>query len=361
MKFFRSRKEIIGFDDRWLILFGIPLVSLLVNTLLFGHLLKERAYDLFGGCFPISVYFTSIYWVVFRELYYYMVRKYPVNKDFRKRQAITIALVFVGYYVIDFLGGLFLYVVLNFSLDDGLEPNPVLKFITSTLFSLLIMTIYESFYLSMQLGKSLVEKEKLFKENISSQLAGLRSQINPHFLFNSLNTLSSLIHEDPARADQFVTKLSKVYRHVLENNDETLVTLEEELNYLRAYIHLLKERFGDNLVYEEKIDSSQLSKYIVPLSLQITFENCVKHNISTKEKPLRVTLSIHENMSYICISNNIQELVNKDESTSVGLDNIRRRYAYFTDLPIEVLNDGINFKVCMPLLNDNTVTKYISN
>ncbi|MBK9734754.1 MAG: histidine kinase [Saprospiraceae bacterium] len=152
-----------------------------------------------------------------------------------------------------------------------------------------------------------------------------------------------------------------MYRHVLENNDETLVTLEEELNHLRAYIHLLKERFGDNLVYEENIDSSKLSKYIVPLSLQITFENCVKHNISTKEKPLRVTLSIHENMSYICISNNIQELVNKDESTSVGLDNIRRRYAYFTDLPIEVLNDGINFKVRMPVLNDNKVTKSSSN
>jgi sensor histidine kinase YesM len=359
LEFFRSRKKIIGFDDRWLILFGIPMVSLLVNTLLFGHLLKERAYDLFSGCFPISVYFTSIYWVVFRELYYYMVKKYPLNEDLRKRQAMTIALVFGGYYVIDFFGGLFLYLVLDFSLDDGLIPNPVLKFITSTLFSFLIMTIYESFYLSMQLNKSQIEKEKLFKENISSQLSGLRSQINPHFLFNSLNTLSSLIHEDPARADQFVTKLSKVYRHVLENNDETIVTLKEELTYLRAYIHLLKERFGDNLVYEENIDSSQLNKYIVPLSLQITFENCVKHNISTKENPLRVALSIHENRSYICIANNIQELVNKDESTSVGLDNIRRRYAYFSDLPIEVINDGITFKVCMPLLDENKLTKSI--
>lgn len=337
--------------------FGIPLVSLLVNTLLFGHLLKDNHYQLFSGCFPVSIYFTSLYWFVFRELYYYMVKTYPNNRDLRKRQFITVSLVFIGYYVIDFIGGFLLRFVIGFDLPPELEPHRLLKFITSTIFSLLIMTIYESFYLSMQLAKSVVEKEKLVKENVNSQLSSLRSQINPHFLFNSLNTLSSLIHEDATRAEQFVTKLSKVYRHVLENNEETLVTLSEELKYLHAYVHLLKERFGDNLTYHEMIDPAFLQKQIVPLSLQIAFENCVKHNIATKENPLSVHINIGEDLSYICISNNIQEMLHKEASTTVGLENIRRRYAYFTTRPIEVLNNGKEFKVCMPLIDVNHIPK----
>ncbi len=350
---FASRKEIIGFDDRWILLLGVPLTSLLINTLLFGHLLKDGQFVVFSEYFPVSVYFTTIFWLVFREAYYYLVRKYPGFEDIRKRQMISIICIFVGYFIIDFLGIFILGFVFQFKLEDDLTPNPAIKIITSIVFTFLIFVVYESFFLATLLGKSMVEKQKLMAENIQTKLSSLQSQINPHFLFNSLNTLSSLIQEDPNRADKFVTKLSKVYRHILEQKEAGLVTIDSELAYLRAYIHLLKERFGDTLVYEEEIDPSLMNKYVLPFSLQITFENCVKHNATTKEKPLHVKLYSDSSTHYLCIENNISPIVDKDESTSVGLENIRNRYAYFTDAAVIICNDGNIFRVCLPVLDHN--------
>jgi two-component system LytT family sensor kinase len=354
---FRSRKEIIGFDDRWILLLGVPVTSLLVNTLLFGHLLKDAQFAVFGTCFPVSIYFTSLYWLIFRELYYYLVKKYPGYEDLRKRQLIAVISIFIGYFIIDFIGYQILINIIKFRMDEELMPNPALKIITSIVFTFLILVVYESFFLAKLLGKSISEKEKLITENIQSKLSGLQSQINPHFLFNSLNTLSTLILEDPIRADKFVTKLSKVYRHILEQKEAGLVTIESELHYLRAYIHLLKERFGDNLVYTETIDSAILNKYILPFSLQITFENCVKHNAATKEQPLHVKLYSEPSGDYLCIENNIIPLTDKDESTSVGLANIKNRYAFFTEDAVKVCNDGSMFQVCLPILSDKHLHK----
>jgi len=350
---FKSKKHLLGFDDRWMILLGIPFISLLVNTLLFGHLVQQKAYGIFTSCFPISMYFTTIYWFTFRELYFYIVKKYPLNSDFKKRQSITLLSVIIGYFVIDFFGGYFWFAILDLTPDNHVAPNGILKLITSILFSILIVTMYESFYLSSQLNKSVIEKERLYKENISSQLSALRNNINPHFLFNSLNTLSSLIHEDQKRADNFVTKLSKVYRHMLDNTSETLVSLQDELTYLHAYIHLLKERFGDNLIYIEDIDAILLKKNIMPLSLQITFENCVKHNVATAEKPLTVTIKSSHEGPYLYVTNNVQLMPVDDNTTSVGLKNIIKRYSYFTNMDIKIRKDDHVFEVGLPLLDEN--------
>lgn len=347
---FASRKKIIGFDDRWILLLGVPITSLLVNTLLFGHLLKDGDFIVYSECFPISVYFTTLYWLIFRELYYYLVKRFPRYEDIRKRQLIAVGSIFIGYFLIDFLGLLLLQVVFRFRMEDELIPNPALKIITSIIFTFLILVVYESFFLAKLLGQSIAEKEKLITENIQSKLSGLQSQINPHFLFNSLNTLSSLIQEDPQRADNFVTKLSKVYRHILEYNEAGTVTIESELNYLRAYIHLLKERFGDHLQYHEAIDATTLQNHIIPFSLQITFENCVKHNAVTKENPLIVNIYTEPSARYLCIKNNLSPVHDKDDSTSVGLKNIQSRYAYFTDEPVKITNDGANFCVCLPVI-----------
>lgn len=349
----KSRKDIIGFDDRWILLFGVPVTALLINTLLFGHLLKDGQFVVFSECFPVSVYFTTIFWLVFRGAYYLLVRKYPGFEDIRKRQMISVICIFIGYFIIDFVGMLILSFVFQYKLEDELTPNPAIKIITSIVFTFLIFVVYESFFLAQLLGKSMVEKQKLVAENIQTKLSSLQSQINPHFLFNSLNTLSSLIQEDPNRADKFVTKLSKVYRHILEQKEGGLVTIESELAYLRAYIHLLKERFGDTLVYEEQIDPGLIHKYILPFSLQITFENCVKHNMTTKENPLHVKLYSDPSTHYLCIENNISPIVDKDESTSVGLENIRNRYAFFTDAEVILCNDGSIFQVCLPVLDYN--------
>jgi sensor histidine kinase YesM len=349
---FSSRKDTLGFDDRIFLLIGTPVMALLVNTLLFGHLLKDGQYMIFGSCYPISIYFTLLYWLTFREFFYFLIKKYPDFADIRKRQSILILGVFVGYFAIDFLGGLVLDYIFKYSIEDSLIPNPIIKIITSVLFNFLGMVVYESFFLAKLLANSIAEKEKLITQNIQSKLSSLQSQVNPHFLFNSLNTLSSLIHEDANRAEKFVTKLSHVYRHVLEHNENDLVTVRSELHYLRSYVHLLKERFEENLHFFENIDESTLDKYVIPLALQITFENCVKHNIVTKEQPLKVSISNDPHQNYICIENNINLIKDKDESTSVGLDNIKHRYAYFTNQEVKVTQDTATFKVCLPLLSD---------
>jgi two-component system, LytTR family, sensor kinase len=352
MKIFASREKELGFDDRLMVLIGIPIVSVLVDALLFGSPIVTIANGVFWKCIPIALLFTSVLWISFREVMCFFVTKYPNDKDIRMRQILSVITLIIGFFIIDFLMNV---IVLQncFSESDGIpEPDFSIKIIVSLIFSFLIYAIYEGIYLTKNISRKMMEREELIKENVKSQLAGLRAQINPHFLFNSLNTLSSLVHEDVSRADQFISKLSKVYRYMLDQNEEQLVLLSEEMKYLDAYRHLLKERFADNLIFIDKTNGQGLDKYIVPLSLQIIIENCVKHNIATQQKPLTIEISIDQKNEYISISNNLQFMNAHGESNGVGLENIKKRYACFTETEIEVKNDGKVFRVSIPLLLD---------
>ncbi len=338
--------------------FGIPFVAILVNTLLFGHLLQDNDTSQFSACIVIALIYTSIYWFFFRLIFMYVGKKYAGVNQNKKRQVITSIYVILGY--------LFLQFVLDAILHENIhklvivqEPNSALKVITSLVFTVLILAVYEGIYLSNQIRQSEVEKSQILRESIDSQLAGLKNQINPHFLFNSLNTLSSLVHEDADRADAFISKLANVYRYLLEKKDDHLVTLKDELNYLHSYVHLMKERFGDNLHYNEKVDALAVSKFILPLSLQITFENCIKHNIITKEKPLYITINTSLDGQSLTISNNLQKIKFPDAKTSVGLDNIKQRYNFFTDRQVIVNEGDGHFTVTLPLLPKDSFKNFI--
>lgn len=350
MNILKSKKDIIGFDDRWLVVIGIPLVALIVDVLLFGPKLLSD-FQMLKICYPIGLYFTTMLWLVFREMICVLITHFPSDEEIRKRQIISIITIIIGFFILDYLFGVILFIVAKENIHGLIEPNFLLKSISSLIFCFLIFSIYEGIYLTSRLGKNLLEKEKLIKENVMSQLSGLRSQINPHFLFNSLNTLSTLVHEDANRADKFVTKLAKVYRYMLDTNDDSLVTLEEEIVYLEAYRHLLKERFGENLIFEQNIDSQALNKYVVPLSLQIIFENCVKHNIATSALPLTISLFTDESLAYITVRNNKQKMNFNITSTGVGLENIKKRYRYFSDKKVEIFDEADFFQVSIPLLN----------
>jgi LytS/YehU family sensor histidine kinase len=232
---------------------------------------------------------------------------------------------------------------------EDLQPNFILKILTSFIFSFLVIALYEIVFLSYQISISIKEKEELKRENLASELSGLKEQINPHFLFNSLNTLSALIATEPLRAESFVSKLAKVYRYILDKGSEDIVTLHQEINYLQAYIHLLKERFGESLIVNLDVDESiSMNRKTIPLSLQICFENCVKHNIVTNEKPLTVEISVKG--QYIYVINNIQPLQLNEPASGVGIQNIKKRYAYFTDLPVIVDSNEKFFSIGLPLL-----------
>lgn len=196
---------------------------------------------------------------------------------------------------------------------------------------------------------SLLEAEQLRRENIQSQLDGLKSQVNPHFLFNSLNTLVYLIPEDPTRAVQFVERMAKVYRYILEIQDKPLISLGEELAFLKSYFFLLQARFGDNLRVEfDTPVCTSVQWQVVPLALQLLLENVIKHNIISSDKPLTITCRVEAD-SFI-MTNNLQRKHQVSPSTQVGLQNIMNRYAFFTDRTVTISETAEHFSVTLPLL-----------
>jgi PAS domain S-box-containing protein len=186
----------------------------------------------------------------------------------------------------------------------------------------------QTYFSELQIKKN--ELLKLQKENLQSQFDMLKNQVNPHFLFNSLNVLSSLIKIEPDLAERFTEHLSKIYRYVLENKDKELVTLKTEMEFLSSYIFLLEIRFMDKINVKINIELKKMDKRILPLSLQILIENCIKHNIFSKKNPLQVSVFVDDDNN-LCVINNYSKRENYIQSTGLGHANIESRYKFFTD------------------------------
>ncbi len=222
--------------------------------------------------------------------------------------------------------------------------NIVIALIVNTI----AVSIYEGVYIFRQWKNALLETEKLKTEKAESQYAALKSQVNPHFLFNSLNSLSSLIRVSPDKAIDFVDKFSKIYRYVLDMNDKMVVELKEELEFLQSYYFLQKIRFGNNLEIDINIDATKINEFIPPLSLQILIENAIKHNEISSEKPLKIKIYVENN--FLIISNNLQLKNAIESSTGIGLVNIKERYMHLTDEKVEFYMTNDNYIAKLPLL-----------
>jgi len=196
---------------------------------------------------------------------------------------------------------------------------------------------------------SLTEMEKYRKENAEYRFETLRTQVNPHFLFNSLNTLSGLVYEDREKAVGFIRELSDVYRYVLDNRSRETTTLSEEVKFIRSFVYLYQLRFDNKLNVEFAIDDSDLGKLIAPMTLQLLVENAVKHNVISARKPLTIRISTDEG-EYLTVRNNLQKKTTEVESSEIGLKNISSRYAYLTSKTVEVTETGAEFIVKVPLI-----------
>jgi hypothetical protein len=214
----------------------------------------------------------------------------------------------------------------------------------TTVVSILFHAIY--FYKHWQEGK--VKEQKIIAGTASAKFDALKNQLDPHFLFNSLNVLTSLIDEDPQQAQKFTTALSKVYRYVLEQKNKDLVSVDEELEFARTYVQLLKMRFEDSLIFEIPEVSQNPDARIVPLSLQLLLENAVKHNVVTAAKPLLIKVT--EEDGRLIISNNLQEKQVVKKGSGVGLHNIRQRYDILSDRKVTIHKTENNFSVQLPIL-----------
>jgi len=194
--------------------------------------------------------------------------------------------------------------------------------------------------------KSIENEERLKRENIIAQYETLKNQVNPHFLFNSLNTISTLITKDPETADKFIKQLSEVYRYVLEFKDKEVVDISTELKFIDSYLYLQKIRFGDNLNIKNRIEAGDF--YVAPLTIQILIENAIKHNISSDDKLL--TIEMYNDKSYLVIENNLQKKKIIESKEKIGLNNIKSRYEVLTDKPVIIEESDKKFIVRVPFI-----------
>lgn len=214
--------------------------------------------------------------------------------------------------------------------------------------SVLITTVFYgiSYYKSKQERK--VKEQKVIAGTASAKFDALKNQLDPHFLFNSLNVLTSLIDENPENAQKFTTSLSKVYRYVLEQKNKDLITLDEELKFAKTYMSLLKMRFEDSIIFDIPEQALNPESKVVPLSLQLLLENAVKHNVVTSNKPLHI--KIYESNGNLIVENNLQTKQVIKKSSGVGLNNIKQRYQLLTNKQVSITENKTSFKVSIPML-----------
>jgi hypothetical protein len=216
--------------------------------------------------------------------------------------------------------------------------------------SITITSAYSGIYFFQSWKSNLLEAEKLKREAAEAEAQALRNQLDPHFLFNSLNTLAALVDENPQVAIEFIQRFSKVYRYVLDSREKPLVSLENELHFAKSYLYLLQARFGANLKVDFDISTDDLEKSLLPMSLQMLIENAVKHNVASHDKPLH--LVIKSDGGRLIVENNIQRKSFVKDSTHIGLQNINRRYRLIDrSTAVTIEETPTHFTVTLPLLD----------
>jgi len=337
---------------RWLSVIIAGLVARLLIDLIFA--LSDPDYPLFEAKRLPNYFYTVAFAFLILEGIRYLSRQIdrhiPWEGNFSRRFGIQAAINAV--YTLFLLNAFRPTLLVLFTPDKAITlRDQLIVNLVAVALVIIVVLIDLGIFLLTRWQISVSELERFRKENAEFQLAMLKSQVNPHFLFNSLTTLSSLINHDQSKAINFVHKLSHVYRHVLENREKEVVTLREELQFLNRYMGLLSTRFGKAIEFEWEIEGELLDRLIAPLTLQLLIENAIKHNTRSQRKPLRIRLNT-DRMHKLCVTNNIQLRKNVGYSSGIGLNNIKYRYRFLTEQKIEVLQNEQQFCVKIPLLEE---------
>lgn len=330
------------FNDNWLRIIGIPLVAFIMPVAFFNVRPSQNLGNYLITVL-VSVLYVSIYWHFYRGVMIYFRKRLPSLKDFGKRVAIQ-SVVYVLFTLLVSLGS---FAVGIHRFPQVFErPSVDIIILASLIITLMISSIYEVVFGVEMWKRSLIENERLQKERAEAQLISLNNQLNPHFLFNSLNTLTALIPRQPDTAVLFTEELAKVYRYILNMSNKKLVTVEKEMEGVRSFQYLWQKRYSENISFD--IDLPQLIKelHVPPLSIQMLVENAIKHNIISSENPLKVSITHKEDM--IWVSNNLQ-VRNTLHKNGKGLSNIIERYKYLTERHVEVTRNEY-FIVKIPVL-----------
>ncbi|MFC2089341.1 sensor histidine kinase [Bacteroidota bacterium] len=269
--------------------------------------------------------------------------KYPVKRLIFQVSIMliyVIVIVFIGFSIWIWLDKNMSFQTLNMMAFQGLKMGLLFMFFS--------MLIGNTVFFFKNWRQAAIHQEELKRAQITLQFQTLKNQIKPHFLFNSLNSLISLINNEPDKATQFVHKLSDVYRYVLEQSENELVDVSEEVKFLEDYIYLQKIRFGNSLEVNINIDLGRKS-LVIPLSLQMIVENAIKHNMVSKEFPLAIYIySTPENQ--VVIKNNLHVKDVIENSLGIGIENLKKRIAFFTDETLIIEEGTEEFIVKIPVI-----------
>ncbi len=327
------------------------ILSFLITPPIVGYLWKGP--EIFSS---VSYYFTQTsigyaYGIIFpigNSLIGKYFEKLDWTKNPKRTNLITFA-IFMGYAIIfgitiPYIVDRFLWGMSGISIVYDVSA----KAFMTTVISLVIFYFYNTNLISNHWIKSIEKNEELKRENLQAKYEALKNQVNPHFLFNSLNTLSGLVEQKPELATDFIKKLSDIYRYVLQQNDKELVSLKEEMKFVEDYIFLSQMRFGKGLIWHSHLTKNQ-NFQVAPLGIQMMVENAIKHNIITDDMPLKIALELED--GFVIVKNNLQKKKSiQSGKEPLGLANLKNRYTYLSDLAVEVIESDGDFIVKLPLI-----------
>lgn len=336
----------------------MPVLTLLLNLMLF----KERVWhekNIWLYSFPIVYLQGMLSWYLHILVMHWLRVVFPDIKQ-TLRRLLILAVSHIGLTALTFIVlfrfyGAFHFLDYSFSSDDY-----TLSLYLAVALTMIATTQWEADYTYIQWKNSLLEKEQMQQLTLQNEFDALKSQVNPHFLFNCFNTLSSLISEDLKQAEVFLNELSKVYRYLLRNNENGMSTLQTEVKFIESYFRLLSTRYGDALQLHIEIDK-RYEQYLLPsLSLQLLVENAVKHNVVSKQSPLVIDIFTAAG-NILVVNNNLQLKQLKSASHHVGLENIRSKYNLMKQTGFQVLDGNKNFSVVLPLIWGPVAESHLSS
>jgi sensor histidine kinase YesM len=345
MKEIKSKNEV--FYDKVVMIGGILILGLVIPVIV-GLIANSPFVQILTNMF-FSTISTAALWLGCSYIIFKLWKIFPWEKHPLKH--IVSEIIFIALYNLLIVGMIFMIGAIVLT-DVASEKYFFFDIYTScVILSLVISFIHEGVFLYIMWMKSEKRSQELMKESLLSQFETLKNQVNPHFLFNSFNTLITLIEEDKDTAVEYVQKLSDFFRTILQLRDKSMISLQEELELIKTYGFLQMKRYGDNLVLKNSIPSNVLSKGVAPLTLQMLVENAIKHNVIATGRPLNIEVSLTGN-NYILVKNNIQKRTDEEPSAGLGLQNIRNRYKFLSDKEVEIIISSQYFSVAIPLLEE---------
>ncbi len=320
----------------------VTIIVTVIISLIFGsgeHRIQTLAYNLL-----YSTVFTAANFI-----YFIFINKLLSWKN-KPKQTLFISLLgviplnFSIYYLLNFLLSYFVH---GESFDKAIKINSFFSYVFVIVFSLSIALFILMLIFFKMITEEKIKNEKLKTETAKSRFNSLKSQLDPHFLFNNLNVLTALIHENPDKAEEFTLQLADIYRYLLSTEDKELIPLDEEISFAKQYMYLLNLRFENQLDYSfpQKLPPG---KKIPPLSLQLLLENIIKHNVFTEKKPLKIFMYIED--EFLIVKNELRKRVHSQNTSQKGLFNLKQRYNLLGNKKIEINEEENYFIVKIPLL-----------